>query len=132
MNVQIDNNLYQTYTKIAKNLESNKNTTKNDLLDINKDFKQTYNDDERLLEIVNNTSEKLCVNLDKNNEIETIKLLDKNKNEQIVTYVKYEPVVDFLSAYNVKKGDIFTVISPNQQDVESTKDKFIKVINMNS
>lgn len=72
------------------------------------------------------------VGLDKNNEIETIKLLDKNKNEQIVTYVKQEPDVDFLSAYNVKKGDIFIVISPNQQDVESIKDKFIKVINMNS
>lgn len=131
-NVQItDNNLYKTYSKIIKSVESNKNTNKKDLLNINKDFKQTYNDDESILEIVNNQKEKLRVNLDKNNEIETIKLLDKYENEQIVTYVKYEPDVDFLSAYNMKKNDTFTVLSPDQYNVDTAKDTFIKVINMN-
>lgn len=131
MNIQVNNDLYKTYTKIAKNLESNKSITKNDLLDINKNFKQTSNDDENILEIAANTSEKLCINLDKNNKIETIKFLDKNDNEQIVTYVNYESDPDFLSAYNVKEGDVFTVISPNQQNVESAKDTFTKVINLN-
>lgn len=131
-NVQItDNNLYKTYSKIIKSVESNKNTNKKDILNINKDFKQTYNDDESILEIVNNQKEKLRVNLDKNNEIETIKLLDKYENEQIVTYVKYEPDVDFLSAYNMKKNDTFTVLSPDQYNVDTAKDTFIKVINMN-
>ena len=131
-NVQItDNNLYKTYSKIIKSVESNKNTNKKDLLNINKDFKQTYNDDESILEIVNNQKEKLSVNLDKNNEIETIKLLDKYENEQIVTYVKYEPDVDFLSAYNMEKNDTFTVLSPDQYNVDTAKDTFIKVINMN-
>jgi hypothetical protein len=131
-NVQItDNNLYKTYSKIIKSVESNKNTNKKDLLNINKDFKQTYNDDESILEIVNNQKEKLSVNLNKNNEIETIKLLDKYENEQIVTYVKYEPDVDFLSAYNMKKNDTFTVLSPDQYNVDTAKDTFIKVINMN-
>ncbi|MDK2587435.1 hypothetical protein QOZ83_16455 [Romboutsia sedimentorum] len=131
-NVQItDNNLYKTYSKIIKSVESNKNTNKKDILNINKDFKQTYNDDESILEIVNNQKEKLRVNLDKNNEIETIKLLDKYENEQIVTYVKYEPDVDFLSAYNMEKNDTFTVLSPDQYNVDTAKDTFIKVINMN-
>lgn len=131
-NVQItDNNLYKTYSKIIKSVESNKNTNKKDILNINKDFKQTYNDDESILEIVNNQKEKLRVNLDKNNEIETIKLLDKYENEQIVTYVKYEPDVDFLSAYNMKKNDTFTVLSPDQYNVDTAKYTFIKVINMN-
>lgn len=131
-NVQItDNNLYKTYSKIIKSVESNKNTNKKDLLNINKDFKQTYNDDESILEIINNKKEKLSVNLNKNNEIETIKLLDKYENEQIVTYVKYEPDVDFLSAYNMKKNDTFTVLSPDQYNVDTAKDTFIKVINMN-
>lgn len=131
MNVQVNNDLYKTYTKIIKNIEFNKNITKNDLLAINKSFKETSNDDENILEIITNTSEKLCVALDKNNNIETIRLLDKNENEQVVTYVKYESDADFLSAYNVKEGDVFTVISPNQQNVKSTKDTFTKVINLN-